>query len=218
MLYPRHLPPQLFVPRRPDVRDDVQPGLCQQRHRLHSYAVHLLRTRKQALNAWADPVVAPLALLPPSLAPSSPPLAPRSHAANTPKIVTVQKSANTSVCSGTQIGSYATALGGVTCTGCQQGPASGSLLCGTSLGVPTFCCYRPFFVFGAAPNPQPTPSDVNMQAYPYITLPLTVPLTCLISTTVLAAPSVTDVKSEDWPAGWAVDGVHRAWPTRPTCA
>ena len=95
------------------------------------------------------------------------------RAANVPKIATVQQASNTTVCSGTQIGSYSSSPT-TTCTACQQGPSYSSNLCGTSLGVPTYCCYRPAFLWTAAPNPQPTPTGTNIQAYPYITLPLPV--------------------------------------------
>ena len=104
--------------------------------------------------------------------PRGPPPVPSCHfVANVPKLVTVQTTAPSVVCAGTQTGYYSSSPD-VTCTSCQQGPASTSNLCGTSFGVPTYCCYRPTFFWAAAPNPQPTPSSQNIQAYPYIALPI----------------------------------------------
>ena len=99
----------------------------------------------------------------------------RDWPANVERIATVQSGAASSqLCTGTQFGSYSSVLSGVTCTACQVGPANSSDLCGTSLGVPTSCCYRPTFSWVATPNPQPQPQAGNIVAYPYLSLPIAV--------------------------------------------
>ena len=74
----------------------------------------------------------------------------------------------TATCLGTQVGRFATtqsdlvALGGCT-NQCQFGPSSSNAYCGTSLGVPTYCCYRPSMVWSA--------NGASVTAYPYISVP-----------------------------------------------
>jgi hypothetical protein len=93
------------------------------------------------------------------------------------KIVTVSSATPTATCVGTQLGRYATTLNGLAAlggcpAGCASGPDSTSFLCGTSLGVPTYCCNRPLFSWAAVQNN--TAPIGGVTAYPYISLPVTV--------------------------------------------
>ena len=86
----------------------------------------------------------------------------------------VQSQGSTPGCIGMQVGSYSTNPD-VTCNAiCESGPASSTEFCGTSLGVPTYCCYRPTYLWMATPNPQPLPQENNIAAYPLFSFPLSV--------------------------------------------
>ena len=86
------------------------------------------------------------------------------------RIVTVVQSTPSQVCLGTQLGTYATSLAGVgACSApCLLGPASTSQLCGTSLGTPTYCCYRPSYLWVATAYNSPVPGANTAQAYPFM--------------------------------------------------
>ena len=83
----------------------------------------------------------------------------------------------TTQCLGTQVGRYASSSAGLVALGgcnqnCQFGPSSSTTQCGTSLGVPTWCCYKPVFYWSAA---QALAAPVTgVTAYPYISVPVTV--------------------------------------------
>ena len=75
------------------------------------------------------------------------------------------------MCLGTQVGTYASSLAGVTCnTNCSAGKESGNTYCGTSLGVNTACCSRPSMFWSALPYADSTPGG-NIRAYPFISIP-----------------------------------------------
>ena len=83
----------------------------------------------------------------------------------------------TTQCLGTQVGRYASSSAGLVALGgcnqnCQFGPSSSTTQCGTSLGVPTWCCYKPVFYWSAA-QALAAPAT-GVQAYPYISVPVTV--------------------------------------------
>ena len=89
------------------------------------------------------------------------------------KLVTVMSEKPNTGCSGTQLSSYS-AFNNVSCNAdCQQGPASSASFCGASRGVPTYCCYRPTFLWKAEANPSFEPGD-KIKAYPYFSLPIMV--------------------------------------------
>ena len=90
--------------------------------------------------------------------------------ANAPRIVSVQLSAAS--CVGTQVGTYSSTSIASCNPACQSGPSSTTAQCGASLGVPTYCCYKPTFLWTATPNPAANPT--NIQAYPFISLPVMV--------------------------------------------
>lgn len=84
------------------------------------------------------------------------------------KIVSVQSAQPTATCLGTQVGRFATTQSDLVALGscnnqCQLGPASSNAFCGTSLGVPTYCCYRPAMAWAA--------TGASVTAYPYISVP-----------------------------------------------
>ena len=93
--------------------------------------------------------------------------------ANVVRVVTVRQSTpSTAGCRGTQVYSSTSSL---TCnSACSLGPSSSSANCGTSLGVPTYCCYRPTFLWSATANPSANPLNTNIQAYPFFSLPVVV--------------------------------------------
>ena len=85
-------------------------------------------------------------------------------------VVSVQKAAASSAgCSGTQTYSGNSSL---VCDSRCQLTGSSTSLCGTSYGVPTYCCYRPTLLWASSPNPSSTPLNTNLQAYPYFSLPV----------------------------------------------
>ena len=97
--------------------------------------------------------------------------------ANPIRIVTVSSLTPTTQCLGTQVGRYATSSAGLVALGgcnqnCQSGPSSSTTQCGTSLGVPTWCCYKPVFYWSAAQALAAPATGVT--AYPYISVPVTV--------------------------------------------
>ena len=95
--------------------------------------------------------------------------------ANAPKVVTVLSSTpSTAGCKGTQVGTYSSTSNASCNPACQSGPSSTTAQCGASLGVPTYCCYKPTFLWTATPNPGANPT--NIQAYPFISLPVMVRL------------------------------------------
>ena len=106
------------------------------------------------------------------------------RAANIARVVSVQLSSpNSAGCVGTQVYAPTSSL---SCNPvCEQGPASSSADCGTSLGVPTYCCYHPTILWTALANPSPTPT--NVQAYPLISLPVMVGRNYAISRVVACA-------------------------------
>ena len=101
----------------------------------------------------------------------------KTHPARIVRVVTVQQSTpSSSGCRGTQVYSASSAL---TCNAaCTLGPTSSSANCGTSLGVPTYCCYRPTFLWTANANPSANPLNANIQAYPFFSLPVVVCCGC----------------------------------------
>ena len=95
--------------------------------------------------------------------------------ANFATIVSVQQAAPSAAgCLGTQFGTYS-ASAGISCNAaCELGPASSQLYCGTSMGLPTYCCYQPTFLWSAAANPSAQPVSANILAYPFLSLPVMV--------------------------------------------
>jgi hypothetical protein len=89
------------------------------------------------------------------------------------RIVSVQRSnANKPGCSGTQAGLYSSDSN-INCDAdCQQGPSSSITRCGSSLGVPTYCCYRPTLLWTATASATTTPAPGTIGAYPLISLPV----------------------------------------------
>ena len=95
-------------------------------------------------------------------------LASRPTVAVETKIVSVLSAQPTATCLGTQVGRFATTQSDLVALGscnnqCQLGPASSNAFCGTSLGVPTYCCYRPAMAWAA--------TGASVTAYPYISVP-----------------------------------------------
>jgi hypothetical protein len=128
---------------------------------------------------------------------------------NVSRVVTVQQQTPDASCLGTQLGTYS-ASSGVTCSSaCQQGPASTSTLCGTSLGVPTFCCYRPTMLWAANANPQAAPQTANILSYPYISIPVpsTVdqPNMCLTSAAFTVNEAGTGCTTSQFQLGFVPD-------------
>jgi hypothetical protein len=90
----------------------------------------------------------------------------------------VRQAASTVTCLGTQVGTYASTAGGLaalsTCQNCANGTASSAELCGTSQGVPTYCCTRPTYQWAAVATNAPTPTAATVQAYPFLSFNVTV--------------------------------------------
>jgi hypothetical protein len=95
-------------------------------------------------------------------------------AARVVRAVTVQVGLPDTLCAGTQQGYYGAANDSVTCTPCQQGPALSASLCGTGLGVPTYCCFRPTVLWSAQSDAGAVPQAATVRSYPYLSLPVPV--------------------------------------------
>ena len=159
---------QLPVPGRILLRHQLQPRLHQQRHRLHPYA----RACARAGRGHAGLALTPdTSRTPPWHVPWP---APAAIAAVEAKLVTVLSAQPTATCLGTQVGRFATTQADLTALGgcnalCQSGPSAANADCGTSLGVPTWCCYKSSVLWTATGAAAST-----VTAYPYISLPVSV--------------------------------------------
>jgi hypothetical protein len=121
--------------------------------------------------------------------------------------VTVYRAQPTTAgCVGSQLGTFG--VSAPTCNAaCQQGPTSGSTFCGTSLGVPTFCCFRPTFQWISATNPSVNPT--NVQAYPLFSMPVIAPSVapnvCLASVNFVSADVGTGCAVSQFQIGFLDD-------------
>ena len=156
-----HLRRQHHVHRRVNVRHDLRAWLHLRRLCLRRYAWALV-CKQQSSHSLADRKCSRDLL---------------ASIANDVRIVTVASATPTTQCLGTQVGRYAASSADLTTLGgcnpnCQSGPSSSTTNCGTSLGVPTYCCYKPLFYWTASQslaNPK-----AGVTAYPYISVPVTV--------------------------------------------
>jgi hypothetical protein len=101
-----------------------------------------------------------------------PSLTARGSTGVTAKALTVVAAQPSTVCLGTQVGRLASSSGDLATAGgcnplCQAGPGTAPVLCGTSVGVPTYCCYQSLLRWTAAAT--------TVTAYPYVSLPIPVP-------------------------------------------